>query len=452
MQRSVLFVLLATSGMLTRSTPAVAQQAGILKQVFSAEGAMEQPVVAPNGQWVVYRIPGPDGAGSRLWLGSTSGGKPWPLTSPGYDDVTPRWAPAGDRIVFTSTRPNRNGGSRRFAMVLDVDATTGKASGAPRQVSLEPAEGAALSFDGRWVAYTQHDTTLRVKLVPSSGGTARLAGEISGLEARSAFGGLTFDKTGSSVYITTFRRGAANEARLWRIPVKGDGQKVLVQTDHPILILPADPRYVIHYEMSHYYSMAGPGVARLTTVEGKEVGRISIPTALFANLISGGDPWGFTAQVTDSPGEIRVVGVTEGAARTIAVGSHWPEAWMPDGSAVITDRRDTEKGGFTVETVPVAGGDRRSVSVNGEVEAGGWSTAMGPYYSYRQRGPDQQAKGGSTRLFSLDVRSGESRQLSDAALPAGISGPGGFENDGPRWMYAEFSGDKLLCGRSTGDR
>lgn len=170
---------------------------------------------------------------------------------------------------------------------------------------------------------------------------------------------------------------------------------------------------------------------------------MTIPTYVGAN-VNGGDPWGLTAQRTDAPGELRIIDLVKGTSRTLVVGGHWPEAWMPDGSAVITDRSAGESGGFIVETHSLAGGETRSVPVNQEVESGGWATAVGPYYSFRTRGTDQQVKTGPTRLFSLDVRSGERRLLANAALQIGISGPGGYENDGPRWMYATVSNDRLL--------
>jgi len=434
---SVIRVCGVSTALILSVLPAAGQQTVAMKQVFSVDSQLVlHPSISPDGRWVVYVSDDGTDQGRRLWMAQASGGAPWPLTTEGHTDQTPSWFPGGDRILFLSTRSDRSGSRKQFAMVLDIERSTGKPRGVPRQVTLEPTEGAAGSPDGRWVGYaTRNDGKLRVKLVPAGGGAARLLAEVPGVLQ---FGGLTFDSTGRNVYF--FTAGSPAAAKLWKIPSAGGSLSLVAESEDPLAILPGDPRYLIRFERSAPY--IPPTSARLTTLDGKVIAQVRFPRYVVPNLNSG-SAWGITGGQVRGAGELRVLNVADGTTRTVVKGDNWPEAWMPDGSALITDRSDNDGGTILVEMVPLAGNDRKTVILQSPLEGGGWATSVGPYYSYRIR--DRKASGwtGPTKFYSVDVRNGQSRLLSAAAEGAALGGRAGFENDADRWLYMEMVGDRL---------
>jgi len=429
-------------GVMNYSTPLTAQQAVSLRQVLVVDSQwVRQPSLSPDGKWVVWSAQSTTGAGQRLWIASTAGGKPFPLTSEGHGDQVPRWFPGGDRIVFVSTRPNRNGRPDRFAMVLGVNRETGKPVGAPQQATVEPTAGATASPDGRWLAYTTRSDKVRVKLIPVNGGTARVLAEFDGPD----FMGLSFDRSGANVYLLV--QGSTDgsmSGKLWRIPVNGGRREVVAEGEQDALILPNDPRFVMRMDVPRLAHL-GPGSATLVGVDGREVAKVNVPRFMFVNPVSAYG-WGFTAWSNRSQGTVKVVSVADGSARTLITGDNWPEAWTPDGSALITDLPDGQGNDYILQLLPVAGGGTvQTVRLPPGPFVGSWSTSVGPFFSYRKQNSKAHRPGEVSSLYSFDLRNGASTLLS-AASPGDvwIGGRGGFENDGDRWVYAEREDGRLV--------
>jgi dipeptidyl aminopeptidase/acylaminoacyl peptidase len=69
---------------------------------------VSQPELSPDGQWVAYgvrtRMLKEDKNEQRLWMVSTRGGDPIPLTAEGVSSSHPRWSPDGKYLAFSSAR------------------------------------------------------------------------------------------------------------------------------------------------------------------------------------------------------------------------------------------------------------------------------------------------------------------------------------------------------------
>jgi Tol biopolymer transport system component len=133
-------------------------------------GDITAPSLSPNGRWIAYGGATNGIEGHPIWIVPASGGTPRRLTTGDYVDRAPVWFPAGDRIVFVSSRV---GGA---LMTLRIDPATGQPVDEPRRLTLE-VSGVhyAVSPDGKWVVYNSGTNASPgpLRIVPSLGGTAR---------------------------------------------------------------------------------------------------------------------------------------------------------------------------------------------------------------------------------------------------------------------------------------
>ena len=69
---------------------------------------VSQPELSPDGQWVAYAVRTKmlkeDKNEQRLWMVSTLGGDPLPMTSEGVSSSHPRWSLDGKYLAFLSSR------------------------------------------------------------------------------------------------------------------------------------------------------------------------------------------------------------------------------------------------------------------------------------------------------------------------------------------------------------
>ena len=113
------------AALLTFAPPLVAQESApksprpITIDDFFQIRDVSQPELSPDGQWVAYavrtRLLKDDKSEQRLWMVSTRGGDPIPLTAEAATSTHPRWSPDGKYLSFLSAR----NGAKNQVWLLD---------------------------------------------------------------------------------------------------------------------------------------------------------------------------------------------------------------------------------------------------------------------------------------------------------------------------------------------
>jgi dipeptidyl aminopeptidase/acylaminoacyl peptidase len=172
------------------------------------------PQFSPDGERVAFRS---DRTGERaIWVVDAQGRLPLQLTTfgPEASAFSPRWSPDNLEIAFELGREG-----------VGVDIYVISASGGPaRQVTSSPAIDAVPSWsrDGRWIYFrSNRNGSWQVWKVPSGGeeeGRARQVTRGGGFAA--------IESTDGHVY---FSRRDNQRQSLWRIPVDGGDEEVVVK-------------------------------------------------------------------------------------------------------------------------------------------------------------------------------------------------------------------------------
>ncbi len=95
---------------------AIAQDADALRNLqvddYFALKSVGGPHISPDGAWVAYTVRSKDlendRSETRLWMISTAGGEPMPMTAKGSSVWSPSWSPDGKYLTFmASSRASR---------------------------------------------------------------------------------------------------------------------------------------------------------------------------------------------------------------------------------------------------------------------------------------------------------------------------------------------------------
>lgn len=404
-----------------------------LTRVFGADSwSIREASLSPDGRWIAF-VEGDERTRLSLWLISTKGGEPIPLTTGPYIDDSPVWFPSADRIAFRSNRT-----PVWALMTLPLDTITGLPTGPPRQVTLDNLSAYFdVSPDGRWIAYTASATRggSLLRVLPAIGGTARTLAE--GVLAP------VWSPDGKSIYYVR-GTGRSQEHSLVRVSVDAGRAET-------VLTWPGLIRSITHGSNRSFFFLRKPANGEgyeIANLAGHAVGRIVLPQGMSPVEISreGDQILGIKRQWT---APLHILPVEGGPARRLneASANDEPLGWSPDGQRVLFE---TELSGKMVLLyAPVAGGAMMQVKLP-ETRSYDFTPILsgdGKHLLYAvDEGGD---KGSSLRVYSIEGDGSWElshvqnfvQRMNDQMAPTGAGGTIG--RDGEYFLYYEKQNDRF---------
>ena len=375
--------------------------------------------LSPNGRWLIV-----DKWDDAIWIASADGhGKLARLLSPGYKDEEAAWFLSSDRLVFLSNRPSREGPTKRYVMTVELDSATGKAVGAPRQITTEEAVAIGRpSPDGHWVLYVTTDGKT-LKVAPVTGGTPRTLASADRIRAP-----ILWTPDGKTVYFPSGTYPFSPKATWFTVAAAG-GRATPVARAPDIYPSFANPDQRVRLT----YGKKRAVKAELLDATNRAVGVIDVPAGVVFSPSIGG----VLGYKNDAVWEVHVVSIPDAKHRLIPNPERaWVDAWTADGAGFIVD--GNEPGPF-VAMLDTAGHLGRRVMLPPDASAMGFAGTVG-YASTFSSGPTAHRT-----LYSADTRSGAIRELASPGWTESIglvSGPGGDLAKTP---------DRILVARPNGN-
>ena len=321
---------------------------GHLTQVIAADDPLIDPAISPDGKMVCYV--GEDKAGNTdVYVRRVAGGSPVRITNDGARELSPRFSPDGDRLVFA--RRESLGGTPELRVVPalggDIVSTIASAS-EPRW----SPEGDRLAF-----LRTVGAGSMQLVVAGLDGSNQRVL-----LEPDSAYPFLrdpAWSADGEEIAVVRGTGGISGE--LWLMP-SGGGTPRRAMTD-PAEVFSDSPAYtadglgIVHSSNRGgatniwFYPRRGGVPVRLTAGAGPD----SSPTITADGTIAfNNSRWRNTLDVYSLRG---------GPPRAITTHSAyiWGPVFSPDGKTIAFSRSEVD-GSWHIWSIPAEGGSQRRVS------------------------------------------------------------------------------------------
>lgn len=193
----------------------------LLRLTHDPQGNFE-PDVSPAGDAIVF-VSSRD-ANAEIYVMSSDGGGPRRLTTSPGDDAAPKWSPDGQLIAFTSGRDRARG--------IDVFVMDGEGGGQRALVDDPQRSGAVIVRDLAWSPDGQHLAFTQLVPQGKGGGVVIVSRETGRVVARSNPGEGQIDEqpawSPDAVYLA-FARSSGEQSDIVRM--RADGSETQVLTD-----------------------------------------------------------------------------------------------------------------------------------------------------------------------------------------------------------------------------
>jgi Tol biopolymer transport system component len=401
-------------------------------KLFSVDtvGWVQFAQLSPNERWIAMVVR--RGEGSALFLGRMGTKELVRVTDDGHRDDQALWFPAGNRLAFVSDRPDRDGVKNFYGMVIDIDASTGRPQGAPRQVTLDSVSQVQPTPDGKSLAVATAGNPNAIELVPATGGTARILTKLTGRGSH-----LGFTPDGKAVTYSVFR--PRNDVTIERVAMSPAGTKpdTLVKSRLSVRLFPADQRFAVLDDRGD-----GERYRPMQRLDGTLVDSLHVHPRM-RGLYKAADGRGYMVALDTGGGRaIAVVSTTGGGApRTISppAANTYPVGWLSDGSALVAvgDRYNgagREKLSL-VDVIPVSGGPTRTFQLK-DAGMSPYVGVLGNELTYSAFGTPPGDTARRLMLMAIDLRTGSVRTVSSNLGPRFVISTAGTEVGTPRGRIA----------------
>jgi len=401
------------------------------------------PEISPDGRWIAFSDwKGVDPESVNLWLVPAEGGDPVRLTEGPYWDDWPVWFPGSDRIAFRSDRPVRPGQTSAQIMTLEIDSSTGRAVGSPRQVTLKGSHAwYDVSPDGKWIAYTpRSDSGRLLDIIPAGGGVSRTLIQSDDISRP------VWSADGQSIY---WQVGTDSwEAHLMRIPVTGgDPDTVLTWPTRTMVFVGSDTEFIVRGTQPGYRQHT-TGIVEIADMGGKPLARFEVPDQLTLRPSSFGHE--VLAVVTKEATSVHIMPVDGGAAHAVTEGMAQDQVlgWSGDGQRLLI--RTEFDGTPMLFLAPHSGGEMHQIRLPDTPLGQPFRPILsddGKYLLYASQ--DGATETAVLKVYGID--GGQTRVLTRETMPwASATGAGGVAwRDGRRFLYAQKIGERCAFHAST---
>ena len=418
----------------------------VVRRMFDVDSADVNAIaISPDGRWVAYTRYVSENE-SRIEVKAATGGLAITVTPSGRtNNERPRFTPGGDRILYESTVPAREGDGGMYLMSVPFDTRTGRTTAPPRQITLDQVrtnQGMApsISPDGKWVAYVQCCDIQRIRVVPITGGNARTLVEHS--DKRTNVVNLAWTDNGTELlYVIPQQR--LTSWHVMRVAVAGGPSTLVRRSDGPIgMLAPGGHRgaFVVAF---------GPNQRsrelRIRDEDGTIAHRVRLPDG-FDWRIGAWSPDGrsYLGTVRNGRSAIRLASTTGAPTRTLTPGNgtDWPDGWSADGRTLYYET--TNEGATTLASVSLDGAKRAVMDAPKGGDRGYWAGVVGRYAigvagwvdSSRQVVTAQNIDNGTT----IPITNNRYAPRENGS----IRGAGGtYSTDGDAYLYVERARESL---------
>jgi Tol biopolymer transport system component len=299
------------------------------------------------------------------------------------------------------------------------------------------AGAAAISPDGRWVAYMDCCATRRLRVVPSTGGSARTL--VEPFQPAGVVVSIAWSPDGRSVLYTLPDPERAG-ARLMAVPLDGGAAVEVDRAAEGFGRLSPDGR--LGAQVINYGQANRQRELRIRGRSGALLKRVALPDGFIGAVGSwSADGRTYVGPASDQRAVIRLAATSGGSTRALSAGAEydWPDAWSADSRTFYYSTSVDGKPTFASARIDGSAGPQLAMPQGGG--AGSWSTIAGRWAIGQVRWLDSARH----QVVARNLDDGRTLTLVESPTAiASVRGPGGtYGVDGDAYVYLARAGDRV---------